>query len=110
MLGANGLVDNIELFFTPYSAVIKNGLRNSETVNMLRGPDWRDVDFSLGKTFWLGEWAGKDYHMEVRADAFDALNNPNFSQPSAGVGVAGGGVISSANTNRQIQLGARVSF
>jgi hypothetical protein len=35
MLRTNGLVDNIELFFTPYSAFIKNGLRNSETVNML---------------------------------------------------------------------------
>ena len=78
--------------------------------NMLRGPDWRDVDFSLGKTFWLGEWDGKDYHMEVRADAFDSLNNPNFGQPSAGVGVAGGGVITSANTSRQLQIGARVSF
>ena len=57
-----------------------------------------------------GEWHGDNYHVEVRADAFDALNNPNFSQPSAGVGVAGGGVISSANTNRQVQLGARLTF
>jgi hypothetical protein len=80
--------------------------------NMLRGPDWRDVDFSLGKTFWLGEWIGKDYHMEVRADSFDALNNPNFGQPSAGVGVLnnGAGTITSANTSRQIQLGARITF
>lgn len=78
--------------------------------NMLRGPDWRDVDFSLGKTFWLGEFGGEDYHMEVRADANDALNNPNFSQPSAGVGVAGGGVISSSNSSRLIQLGARLTF
>jgi hypothetical protein len=78
--------------------------------NMLRGPDWRDVDASLGKTFWLGEWLGKDYHLEVRADAWNALNNVNFSQPSATVGVAGGGVISSANSARQLQLGARLSF
>jgi hypothetical protein len=78
--------------------------------NMLRGPDWRDADFSLGKTFWLGELAGDNFHMEVRADAFDSLNNPNFSQPSAGVGVAGGGEITSANTSRQIQLGARLTF
>ncbi|HEX4006807.1 MAG TPA: TonB-dependent receptor [Acidobacteriaceae bacterium] len=78
--------------------------------DMLRGPQWRDVDFSLGKTFWLGEFAGDNFHMEVRADAFDALNNANFSQPSAGVGVAGGGVITSANTSRQVQLGARLSF
>lgn len=78
--------------------------------NMLRGPDWRDLDASLGKTFWLGEWMGKDYHLEVRADAWNSLNNVNFTQPSATVGVAGGGVISSANSARQVQLGARLSF
>jgi outer membrane receptor protein involved in Fe transport len=78
--------------------------------NMLRGPDWRDLDLSLGKTFWLGEWAGKDVHMEVRGDAFDSLNNPNFGQPSSGVGVSGAGVITYANSNRQIQLGARLQF
>jgi hypothetical protein len=77
---------------------------------MLRGPDWRDVDFSLGKTFWLGEWFGDQMHMEVRADAFDALNNPNFSQPSAGIGAGGAGTITSANTSRQLQLGARITF
>jgi Carboxypeptidase regulatory-like domain/TonB dependent receptor len=78
--------------------------------NMLRGPDWRDLDLSLGKTFWLGEWAGKDVHMEVRADAFDSLNNPNFGQPSAGVGVSGAGVITYANSYRQVQLGGRLTF
>jgi outer membrane receptor protein involved in Fe transport len=78
--------------------------------NTLRGPDWRDVDFSLGKTFWLGEWAGAQTHLEIRADAQDALNNPNFSQPSTAVGVAGGGVISSSNSNRIIQLGGRFIF
>lgn len=78
--------------------------------NMLRGPHWRDVDFSLGKTFWLGEYKGKDYHMEVRADAFDGLNHPNFGQPSSGIGAGGAGQITYANTNRQIQLGARLAF
>ncbi len=74
--------------------------------NMLRGPAWRDVDFSLGKTFWIPD----RYHLEIRADTFDAFNNPNFAQPSASVGVAGGGVITSANTSRQLQLGARFTF
>ena len=74
--------------------------------DMLRGPTWRDVDLSLGKTFWLGE----GFHLEVRADAFDSLNNPNFGQPSAGVGVAGAGIITYANTSREIQLGGRFTF
>lgn len=89
--------------------------------NMLRGPHWRDVDLSLGKTFWLGEYAGKDYHLEIRADAWNALNNVNFGQPSAGVGITydsqgnphplpGSGQITYANAGRQMQLGARLTF
>ncbi len=78
--------------------------------NMLRGPQWRDVDFSLGKTFWLGEWDGKNYNMEIRADADDAFNYSNFGQPSSGVGVAGAGVITYANSSRLVQLGARITF
>jgi hypothetical protein len=96
---------NTAAFATPADDTFGDARRN-----MLRGPDWRDLDLSLGKTFWLGEWAGENYHMEVRADAFDSLNNPNFGQPSAGVGVAGAGVITYANTNRQVQLGARLTF
>jgi hypothetical protein len=96
---------NTAAFSVPDQATFGNARRN-----MLRGPDWRDVDFSLGKTFWLGEWFGDQMHMEVRADAFDALNNPNFSQPSAGIGAGGAGTITSANTSRQLQLGARITF
>jgi outer membrane receptor protein involved in Fe transport len=74
--------------------------------NMLRGPSWRDVDFSLGKTFWIPN----RYHLEIRADVFDAFNNPNFSQPSSSVGVSGGGMITSSNTSRSMELGGRLTF
>lgn len=94
---------NTAAFATPAANTFGNARRN-----MLRGPHWRDVDFSLGKTFWLGE----GFHMEVRADAFDAFNNSNLGQPGAGVGsgATGGGVITYANTSRLIQLGGRVTF
>ena len=96
---------NTAAFAVPAADTFGNARRN-----MLRGPGWQDVDLSLGKTFWLGEWFGKDYHMEVRADADDAFNFQNFGQPSASVGVAGGGVITYANSSRLIQLGARFTF
>lgn len=96
---------NTAAFQVPAQNTFGNARRN-----MLRGPHWRDVDFSLGKTFWLGEYYGKDYHMEVRADAFDGLNHPNFGQPSSGIGAGGAGQITYANTSRQIQLGARFTF
>jgi hypothetical protein len=98
--GINGWF-NTAAFTAPAQNTFGNARRN-----MLRGPDWRDVDFSLGKTFWIPE----RYHLEIRADAFDGLNNPNFSQPSAGIGSGGAGTITSANTSRQLQLGARLTF
>lgn len=78
----------------------------NERRNMLRGPSWRDLDLGVGKTFWIPD----RYHLEIRADAYDALNNPNFGQPNNSVGVSGGGAITSANSNRLMQLGARFTF
>ncbi len=99
-----------EWFNTTAFAVPAQNTFGDARRNMLRGPDWRDVDFSLGKTFWLGEYDGKDYHLEIRADAFDGLNNPNFGQPSSGIGAGGAGSITYANSSRQIQLGGRLTF
>jgi hypothetical protein len=94
---------NPAAFATPASGTFGDIRRNS-----LIGPAWRDLDLSLGKTFILVEGV----RFEVRADSFDSLNHPNFSNPnsSVGVGVVGGGVITSANTSRQIQLGGRFTF
>jgi Carboxypeptidase regulatory-like domain len=102
---------NINEWFNPTAfQVPANNTFGDARRNMLRGPDWRDVDFSLGKTFWLGEYGGKDYHLEFRGDAFDALNNPNFGQPATGIGEDNAGTITYANSNRQMQLGARLTF
>lgn len=95
---------NPAAFATPASGTFGNEKRD-----FLIGPNWRDLDLSLGKTFRLYE----NLHLEVRADSFDAFNHPNFSQPSTatGTGVVGGGVITStAASNRIIQLGGRFSF
>src|SRR5258708_22443295 len=42
--------------------------------NILRGPHYVDVDLSLGKSFHLWE----SMRLEIRADAFNAFNHPNF--------------------------------
>jgi hypothetical protein len=76
--------------------------------NTLTGPDWRDLDLSMGKTFLLME----GIKIEVRADSFNFFNHPNFDNPSAatGTGVVGGGVITGTNGSRDIQLGGRLTF
>jgi hypothetical protein len=84
------------------------GTFGDERRNFLIGPNWRDLDLSLGKTFRFVE----GINLEIRADSFNAFNHPNFSQPSGatGTGVVGGGTITSANGARNIQLGGRVTF
>jgi hypothetical protein len=77
--------------------------------NILSGPSWRDVDASLEKTFSLSrlrDGAG----FEFRVDAFDLFNHPNFGQPNASIGTSGAGIISSANTSRNLQLTGRIRF
>jgi hypothetical protein len=77
--------------------------------DVLLGPSYKDVDLALTKRFpipKLGEGAG----FEFRADATDLFNSPNFGEPNANIGTFGVGVISTANTSRQFQLGARLNF
>jgi outer membrane receptor protein involved in Fe transport len=94
---------NPAAFATPAAGTFGNEKRNT-----LIGPDWRDMDLSLGKTFRLFEAA----RFEVRMDSFNVLNHPNFNNPSnaTGTGVVGGGTITGANGPRSTQLGGRITF
>jgi nitrogenase subunit NifH len=60
----------------------------------------------LAKTFNIME----KVKLQIRADAINIFNHPNFGQPNAGIGTAGAGVISSADAARTIQLGAVLRF
>lgn len=87
--------------------------------NILIGPGFSNVDFSLGKTFLL-HWEG--IRLDVRADAYDAFNHINFGNPDANVGYTSSGALADPtagtitspagyNGNRRIlQLGARLTF
>jgi hypothetical protein len=77
--------------------------------DVLLGPSYKDWDLSLSKSFPIKK-LGEGGQLEIRADAFDSLNNPNFGFPNSNVGTLGVGVISTANTNRLIQLGAHLTF
>jgi hypothetical protein len=87
--------------------------------NILRGPGIEDVDFSLGKNFKF-PLPHETGNLQIRFDALDGLNHPNFSNPGASLGTSGDAVITSTTGNynstnnsfgqRTIQLGARLSF
>jgi hypothetical protein len=99
-----------------------NGTFGNERRNLLIGPDWRNLDLSLAKTFKLI----RGVNLEIRADANNAFNHPNFGQPatSTGTGVsydlpidpntnrpeAPPSQITSASGARLIQLGGRFTF
>ena len=77
--------------------------------NVLRGPGFWDLDFGLAKSFRL-KFLGEKAFLQVRGDAYDVFDHANFGQPASAIGALGVGVITSATTNRTVQLGARIEF
>ena len=84
--------------------------------NTLDGPNLTKVDFSIFKMFTIRE--GKNLHF--RAEFFNLPNHPNFAGPSSplvfettgqypGEG-AGGRVVKTIGTSRQIQLAMKFEF
>lgn len=77
--------------------------------NSLYGPHFRHFDLSVFKEFALPEKAT----LQLRAEAFNLSNTPNFGQPGSTLGTTTFGVINSLRTNaqgRQLQFAARLSF
>jgi hypothetical protein len=69
------------------------------------------MNTSLSKSFKVPH-LGEQSKLQIRMDAIDVLNHPNFGSVQTGVTPAptSAGVISSAISSRNIQLGARLVF
>jgi hypothetical protein len=86
--------------------------------NSVYGPDYSNLNLSLGKTFNFFEKA----HLEVRADAQNALNHASFGGPDSGIepSITTNGVMKTPNTpaaitsvtdgGRHIQLYGKFTF
>ena len=81
--------------------------------NILYGPGTRQVDLSLFKNFVFRE----SRRLELRAEAFNVSNTPQFNNPNASIGFAGVGKITTAGsptvyqrTSRQVQLALKFYF
>ncbi|HEY6548723.1 MAG TPA: hypothetical protein VI589_12500, partial [Vicinamibacteria bacterium] len=82
---------------------------------ILRGPGQFNVDLSITKLTRFGR-----AELELRAEAFNLLNHPQFALPNSQLGSSGFGSItmmagnpacaSCGTTERQIQLGAKLRF
>jgi hypothetical protein len=113
------------LAYTPDpKATLSDGTSSDATVygdtprNCIIGPPQKNVDFTLSKTFRLGE----RHALRFRADFFNLFNHPSFALPSAtsvapissvGGVVTGGGsapITSTVGTPRLIQFSLKYSF
>lgn len=77
--------------------------------NNLRGPGFVNLDLSLFRTISITE----GIRLQFRAEALNALNHPNFSNPGADISTAGtfGFITSTTGTGeRNLRFGARISF
>lgn len=94
---------NAAAYAQPAIFTFGNARRNS-----LFGPNETSIDLSLEKKTRITERA----NLLLRFDAFNALNHPNWDNPSANISDSSVGVISdTGDTNaRQVQIGAKIVF
>jgi len=74
--------------------------------NYLDGPGSKNIDLAIARTFNMTE----RYRVEFRAEATNAFNMVNLSNPTGSLNSAQFGKITSAGNMRQVQLGARFTF
>jgi hypothetical protein len=77
--------------------------------NPIRGPGFWNVDLGLFRTIEVGDRV----KVQLRAEALNALNHPNFSNPGGDISNANafGFITSTTGTGeRNLRFGARVSF
>jgi len=99
--------------FEPPSDV--TGTYGNSGRGVLRGPGQFNIDASLIKNTRIGRFA-----TEIRIEAFNVLNHPQFGNPNTQIGNAAVGTISTMLSNpscalcgtieRQVQLGVKVKF
>lgn len=101
---ANGAYINAAAFSQPAAFTFGNSPR---TISNLRAPSYENVDFSLFKNFTLKN----DLKLQIRGEAFNALNQVVFGSPVTNLSNAQFGQISSqSNTPRQLQFAAKLLF
>ena len=74
--------------------------------NILDGPGYQNVNFSLVKNTSISE----GLNLQFRAEFFNLFNHPNFGLPDNFVGSPSFGSVYSAETPRRVQLGLKLVF
>jgi hypothetical protein len=99
---------NKKCYFNPAAfATEPNTSVGNGGVGSIVGPGYFSWDLSLRKAFKLPR---EGMSLMFQADAFNAFNHANWSNPSTTVTGGGFGQIGSANPPRQLQFGAKFAF
>ncbi len=104
-IGPGQLYFDTSVFSAPEQNTWGNMTRNSS----IDGPGYWNVDLSLVKRFRFGDRVSA----ELRADAFNAFNHPNFGRPNGAFGGATFGQVTGMDDSyipRLVRFGARVTF
>ena len=112
---------NPDQYFNPAAFVLPPaGTLGNTGRGAFIGPNFRSLDLALVKRTRITRWLGDSGSLQIRVEAFNVLNRPNFAPPAltAFAGAADGEaplstfgrIRSTVNSSRQIQLGIRVAF
>ncbi len=93
-------------FNTTAFSMPASGQFGNEPTGAIVGPGYVDWDVSFAKNFQFRE----TNNIEFRAELFNALNHPNFLNPSTAFNSPTFGVITTAEPGREIQFGLRYGF
>ena len=80
----------------------------NSSYNLLRGPHYQDWDMSLVKNTTFAE----KYRIQLRAEAFNVFNHPNFGTPNASLSspASVGTITATTGFNRTVQFGFKFNF
>jgi hypothetical protein len=102
-----GYIDNTSVFYNQGNAFGNLGR------NVIIGPGFSNLDIALIKQTKVRE----NMRLEIRADAFDAFNHPNFGQPGVSFGTGTFGLLTNtrfptgdSGSSRQMQLAMKLVF
>jgi hypothetical protein len=103
-----GIGTNLWFDTSVFSAPAAATWGNVKRFGLLTGPAYVNLDASIVKIIRVGG----SRHAEVRADFFNALNTPHYSNPNGTYGNGNFGHITSilAQTQRVVRFGARFLF
>jgi len=99
-----------EWFNTAAFVLPASGTFGNAGINSLRGPDYKNVDFSVFRNFPFTE----RFTLQFRCEFFNIFNHPNLGNPNNSFGSSSFNTITSTvsgpGANRVIQFGAKLLF